>query len=247
MSDFAAPLRELADRLPIPEPARSRVLLEMATDMEDLLQYHLETGVERGEAVRAVEEQFDLSDEALKELVLIHSSPLHRSLEGLSGQARSRWERVILALLALAVAPGLAFQLIQPSLLRTASPLVFVLMTILVVALGVGLRRGVTLFRPGFVPRGPLPREGIRSLPGMALLLLGLGFGGIWVELYRTFLAIREAPSTAFPLLVHWLHMASATLAVALSGALLTALFWFFLEARSAHLEERATARMMEV
>jgi hypothetical protein len=218
----------------------------MATDMEDLYQYHLENGAGRSEAARAVEEQFDLSEEALKELIHVHSSPLQRSLDGLSGQARRPWERGVLALLALVVAPGLALHLLQPSILRTASPLVFVLLALLVLAFGIGLRRAFSLFRPGFVPRGALPRQGIRSLPGLALLLLGLGFSGVWVELYRTFLIIREGPQSALPYLVHWLHMASATLVVALSGALLTGLLWFLLEARSAQLEERATARLMD-
>ena len=129
MNDFSDCLRKLSARLPIPEPARSRVLLEMATDMDDLLRHHLDIGTGREEAVRIVEEQFELSDEALAELVQLHNSPLQRSLDGLSKQAGSSWERVVLALIALFVIPGLVTLLLQPGLFGDASPLAWALVS----------------------------------------------------------------------------------------------------------------------
>jgi hypothetical protein len=80
----------------------------------------------------------------------------------------------------------------------------------------------------------------------MSLLLLFLGFSGIWVELYRSALAIRVEPALALRHLVGWLHLASATMVVALSGALLLGLLWFFLETRATHLDELAAARILE-
>jgi len=91
-----------------------------------------------------------------------------------------------------------------------------------------------------------VPRRGIRTLPILALLLLGLGFGGIWVELYRSALLIRGSPDLTLRFLVEWLHMASATLVIALAGALLSSLLWFFLESRAAHLDERRAAGILE-
>ena len=210
MNDFSSHLRHLATRLPVPEPARSRILLEIATDMEDLFHHLLEGGMEEGEAVESVNEQFDLSDEALRELARIHTSPISCSLEGLSGQARSTWERAILGLVALFVIPGLLAGLFfQPMLFRDASPLVYGLAGILALGLGLGAWKGFVLFRPGR-PRGPIPRRGLRALPGLSLLLLLLGVSGIWVELYRSALSIRSAPPLALRDLVEWLHLASA-------------------------------------
>ena len=246
MSDFSSQIRQFSARLPIPEPARSRVLLEMATDMEDLLEHYLAKGMERKAALRNVEEHFDLSDEALKELVQVHTSPLQRSLEGLSGQIRSRWERGVLALVALFVILGLARQLVHPPLYHTAGPLALLLLAILALGGGIGVWRAVSLFGPSSRNGGrPASRKGLQSLPFLSLLLLGLGFAGIWVELYRSALVIRRTPGMALRFLVEWLHMASATLVVALSGSLLVALLWFFLEARASQLDERAAASLM--
>lgn len=246
MTDFAAHLRALSTRLVVPEPARSRILLEVASDMEDLLQHYLDGGMERTGAVEAVQERFDLSDEALKELVEVHASPFHQSLEGISGQARRRWERLVLALVAVFVLPGLVFPLAQPRVLVDSGPLAWGLLLTLAVALILGVREGAgLLLRKGKEGR-TIPRKGMRALPAFALLLLGLGFAGPWLELYRVALRTREVPGQALVFLVHWLHQASATLVLALSGALLTGLIWFFLEARATHLEEQATARLME-
>jgi hypothetical protein len=244
MSGFAPHLRNLANRLSIPEPVRSRVLLEIATDMEDLFRHLVEGGMEEEEAAGSVVEQFDLSEDALRDLAEIHNSPISRSLEGISGQARTRWERVILGLVALFVTPILLGPvLFQPTLLEDASRLAFVLLGILVLGLGLGVWKAVALFRPG--SRVPIPRKGLRVLPGIALLLFALGFAGIWVELYRAALAIRSSPGMALRFLVEWLHMASATMVLALAGALLTALLWFFLENRCRYLEERAAAAIL--
>ncbi|MGW8265551.1 MAG: hypothetical protein ACWGSQ_04235 [Longimicrobiales bacterium] len=247
MKDFSHQLRHVATRLPIPEPTRSRILLEIATDMEDLFHHLVEGGMEEGEAVQAVNEQFDLSDEALRDLAQVHTSPISCSLEGLSGQARSNWERVILGLVVLFVTPGLLGGLFsQPTLFRDASPLAYGLVGILALGLGLGAWKALALFRPA-PPRGAISRRGLRALPGLSLLLLLLGFSGIWVELYRSALSIRGAPRLALRDLVEWLHLASATMVVALSGALLTALFWFFLENRAAYLEEKAARALLEL
>jgi len=246
MNDFSSHLRHVAARLPLPEPTRSRILLEIATDMEDLFRHLVDGGMAEARAAEAVAEQLDLSDEALRELSRIHSSAINCSLEGISGQARSGWERVILGLVALFVIPGLLGGLfLQPTLLRDASPMAFGLVGILALGIGIGAWKAVALFRPGRRP-APVPRRGLRALPGLSLLLLLLGFSSIWVELYRAALSIRGAPRMALRDLVEWLHLASATMIVALSGALLTALLWFFLENRAAHLEEQAAAALLE-
>ena len=248
MSNFSTQIRRFSSRLPLSEPTRSRVLLEMAADMEDLLHHYLDQGVEKEEAIRAVEEHFDLSDEALRELVRVHTTPLQRSLQGLSVQIRSRWERSTLALVAAFVMLGLIRHLLHIPLYEAASPLAFLLLALLVLGAGMGAWKGIHLFGPATRHTGgrPAPRRGIGTLPFLALLLLGMGFGGIWVELYRTALVVRADTAYALKYLVEWLHLASATMVVALSGALLVGLFWFFLETRASQLDQRAASSMME-
>jgi hypothetical protein len=245
MNEFSGHLKDIAARLPIPEPARSRVLLEIATDMEDLLNHHLAAGMDRTDAVSAVEEQFDLSEEALRDLVEVHSSSCKGPLERISQQAQSSWERGVLVVVAAFVAVGLVTQMVQPALFRAAGILTYVVLPVIGLALGVGIWKGVALFQGGRRVRMPVPRGGIRSLVALALLMVGMGLAGVWIQLYRAGLQIRELPRMALVHLVDWLYASSATLVVALSGAVLTGLLWFSLEARATALEAQAAQTLI--
>lgn len=245
MTEFKEHLREISRRLPLPEPVRSRVLLEIASDMDDLLHHHLAGGMEKDRAIRAVVEQFDLSDDALQELARVHDSTLQRSLEGLALQAGSRWERGILAILALVLAVSVTRVLLAPSILRDADPVVFGIVGVLLLGVAVAIWKGFGLFGSEG-RRSGTGRRGLRVLPLLAGLLLLLGFAGVWLDLYRAALRMRSDPGQALVFLAYWLHMASATLVVALAGGLLVGLLWFFLETRARHLEATATARLFD-
>lgn len=99
MSRFAEVLSRTADRLAVPQPAKSRILLEIAGDMDDLHTYHLERGLTEDLAVEKTIGQLDLSDDALDDLVALHTSRVRRVLDGLSGRGRARVERIALGLL----------------------------------------------------------------------------------------------------------------------------------------------------
>ena len=62
-----------------------------------------------------------------------------------------------------------------------------------------------------------------------------------------TALRMRSAPGETGIHLVAWIHSASATLVVALSGAAVLGCLWFFLETRAQRLEEAAATRLLEV
>jgi hypothetical protein len=244
MNAFSEFLRQASGRLPIPEPARSRVLLEIASDMEDLQRHYMDGGLGEEEAAQEVLSQFELPDEVLGELARIHSSPLQQSLKDISGAAGTRWERVLLGVLSLAVGGTLIVHLLQGSLYAVASPLVWLLNGMLAIGLVLGGVQVLHLFRPGaaFQARA---RKGLGFLLGWSLLLLGVGFTGVWVELYLAVTEIRAEPGQALVELVGWLHMASATLVIALSGALLMGTLWAVLEARASALEQKAAEDLL--
>ena len=106
MTRFSKVLSDADARLAVQEPARSRILLEIAADMEDLHGEYLTRGLSDEAAQAAVVDHFDLSEEVLRELVRVHDVPLERSLEKISGQIRGTWSRVLMVLLALFVTVG---------------------------------------------------------------------------------------------------------------------------------------------
>ena len=101
MNRFADVLQQARDRLQVPEPSRTRILLEMSSDLEDSYQYFLDQGHDESEAVRRAEEAFGTSEDALRHLVRIHQSGVGGIADRVSGQIGRVWEKVLLLALLL--------------------------------------------------------------------------------------------------------------------------------------------------
>jgi len=245
MSRFAQLLSDADARLTVPEPARSRILLEIAADMEDLHREYLGRGFSEEAADASVVDHFDLSEDVLRELVRVHDTPLQRSLENFSGQVRGTWSRLLMVVLALFVTVGSASLLFKGQLYRDASGLVWVLMPILATGLVIasGQVRRLAEAGDGW---SPSRRSGLGRLLALAVFIVVVTAAGLWVELYLSALRIRAVPGETMIHLVGWLYMASATLVIALSGALVLGFLWFFLESRVRHQELTAAARLLE-
>jgi hypothetical protein len=232
-------------RLTVPEPARSRILLEIAADMEGLYGEYVDRGLTEEDAEAAVMDHFDLSDEVLRELVRVHDKPLERSLETLSGQVRGPWSSFLLVLFALFVIVGSGALLFKGQVYRDASGLVWIVIPILVVGLAMAARRTWGLLRAG-EEWGPNLGSGLGRLLGLSILILGVTAGGLWLELYLSALHIRAVPGDTLIHLVGWLQMASATLVIALSSALVLGFFWFFLDSQVRRRELQAAANLLQ-
>jgi hypothetical protein len=245
MNGFTDVLAETGSRLTVPEPARSRILLELAADMEDLFETYVGRGQSEAQAREAVLEHFDLSDESLRELVRVHATPLRGMLNGLSTQAGSVWERVVLGVVVVGVALLLGRSLFQGGLFASASVVIWGVLAAGVVAValaGIHGRRILGLAASDVRK----PSRGVDLILGLAVLEAFLGFAGVWVELYRTALRLAETPPQALVLLVEWLEMAAATLTLTLLLAIGTALLWFLVAGRAARVDRQSAAALVE-
>ena len=245
MNRFADVLAATASRLTVPEPARSRILLELAADMEDLYTAYLERGKSDDEARRGVLDHFDLSDEALRELVRVHDTPIQGILNGLSSQAEGKWEKGILAVLVVGVALGFGRVVFQGGILQVSSVFVWPVLAVGAWALGIGWWKGRRLFGTSSSSLRN-PSGGIGLILGLVGLEVFFGLAGIWIELYLVALRLAQAPGESLVLLVEWLEMASATLTITLGMALATTLLWFLLAGRARRIERQAAAHLVE-
>src|SRR5690606_35725403 len=98
MADFAHVLQRVEGRLRAPEPQRSRILLEMAQDLEALYGEYLARGYSEGESRARAEALLASSEEALEMLDGVHTSVAARLLRRLSAPG-ARGERRLLTLL----------------------------------------------------------------------------------------------------------------------------------------------------
>jgi hypothetical protein len=244
MTHFNEALVDLGDRLAIPQPARSRVLLEIAADMEDLYETYMARGLSEDEAKRRTLEQFGPSDEALQDLVEVHSTVVKRTLDRLSEQARSRWERGLLAaLVGFAVVIG-GRSLAGGGLLTDMIPVAWPIFAIAAIGLLIGAARFYTLFlKKDHDPRRL--RTGLGSLFVFAIVELLVGFGGAWVGLFLATARILDDIENPGIYIFDWILKSSATLCFSMIAAMLLALTWLVLAARVAAIEEAEAALLI--
>lgn len=246
MNRFAATLRQLDDQLPLPQHARARVLLEVAADLDDAFEIGLHRGLSEADAEGAALAAFRPSSEAVAQLVCIHGGLLARLLDGVSEQARSRWDRSLVATVAfvtLALTGHLVWDL---ELFTAAGGWAWGLVCLCAVALVVGVAKVYRLFiakdhRPRTVRRG----LGLMVSLAAVQIMVGLGLATVGSYSWLTALISTWPADPAAPL-AKLLH-SSALATVALFGGIVTALGWFLLSQRVARIEVEEAQLLLQL
>lgn len=230
MSRFDRVLRRAERGLQAPEPRRSRILMEMAADLEDLYRTYREQGLGETEARRRAEEWLAPSTTALASLRSVHLPAFERLLDRLGGSTRGRVELGLVTLVSLlSVGAGVAGAL-RSGALSASSPGLWILAAFLTAGLVAGVSQGYSLF-----VRGDRlgPGWSGRLLPVLAAAaataLTGLLAGAVRLSL------TVASPETGRTMTDVWSQVATATgvAALGLTGALFLALLWLLLRVRS--------------
>lgn len=255
MNRFAPLLRKLHDRIDLPQPTRSRIILELAADMEDTYRAYLERGIGEAEAAEKTAEKYDFSDEALRELIAVHETFFRRLLYRVSGQAQSAWERTLLifALLTVAALAGHAYA--ASDFLKGASIFLWPV-------LGLSAAAGLLAFRKLyflFIKKDHnlrTLRSGVGTVAFLGLTALAVGVFGYFVELYRSGGAAMILESKLFHVVTmktmdllsvaDWLTKISSLVMTSLLAAIFTAMLWFLLVDRILRIERAEAALLLE-
>ncbi len=244
MNRFTETLQDINERLDLPQPARSRVLLEIAADLDGLHAHYLDRGLPEDEARRRAVEQCDLSDEALAELARVHLSAYRRFLDRLSAQARTRWERAVLAVLLVFVAVLAGRMAVGTGMFSAAGPAAWVAAGLTLIALGLGLHK---LYSAHLEQDHDLVR--LRAGTGTLLVLAGsnlvLGVYAYSLVLYRVARQMAFDLEETAPLVVQRLLSGSALVEMCLFAAILCAVLWFLVENKIGRIEEAEAALLL--
>jgi hypothetical protein len=241
MSRFAERLREISEKLDLPQPEKSHIRLEIASDLDDMYRFFREEGLGEEAAAKRAEERLDLSDEALRELVEIHESGMRKLLDRISEQARSRWERVLLAMAVIVIAAYSGRQILSAQLYTQASRFVWPILLFALAALVITIWQIYKLY----IKKDHDIRTLGVGLPwliaaGASSLLTGLL--GMMYEFHRSVrMAVAEA-DRSLVFLVECALRCSAMMMVGLVTAIAIGIVWFILmnKVRSIEIAEAA-------
>ena len=246
MSDFADALRGIDQRLHLPQPARARVILEIAGDLEDLYGHYVSSGMTEEDARKAALAGLDATDEVLRELSEVHASGMRRSMDRLVRQADSGWARALLWVVVAGAVVTAARVVLSPMFVDDAGVFLWPIGLSLVAGVAIGVLLLVRLQR--FDADDPGPAR--RSLDRIATLIAAEGFfagAGIWAELYWAVGRMAGDGGPLTPGFFAWVVRSSALLCAGLASALILALVWILVSHRTAVMEDARAGVLMAV
>lgn len=233
MRRFSRALRRVDRRLEVREPERSRILLELAGDLEDLYRAYREQGSGEEEARRRAEAWLVPDDGSLEGLRRLHQPRLAGLASSLSEVARNRLEATALTVLALAAAAGGLAGLGTTPLLGPPGPAAVAVLVLGSLGIVLAARRAAWLLlsRDG----GPPAPESLPGLVASAAGSAGVGALGGCLELERGLASAGaggEDPANLVTVPWEAVGAAAGTAALGLVVTLCLALAWFWLVAR---------------
>jgi len=246
MKRFARVLSEAQERLEIPEPSRSRVLLEMAADLEDSYQFHLEQGCDEAEAARRAEEAFGTSEEALKHLSRIHETSLGGMQTRLSGQIGRPWEKILLLLIFAFEILAAAKVVSHEAFFMFLSPFLWIIGALAAAAFALTAWKLYQIFFSSGSDVRQL-RSGLGALLFFAGASLAVSSLGFLFHIQRFFkLNYSNAPESLFMNFAGWMATISFMMILGLLVAMLTALIWFVLINLTTRSERRQVEALLD-
>jgi hypothetical protein len=246
MTSFRAELQHLADRLDLPEPARTRILLEVAGDLEAAHEAARADGLDDDSARRRALDYCDLSDHALRDLAAVHGTALRQVLDALPGTVRRLWERGLLVAIVLMLTVTAGAVVGAPGFWARSSVFVQPLALLAVAATATALVRVYALWIRADHHPSRL-RRGHGLLLALALAMVAWGAFGFWCELAWAAGRLRAAFADGMPATLDWLLRGSGLLVVSLVAGLLTGLGWAALQRKAARCELAALEALLEI
>jgi hypothetical protein len=246
MTRFANVLKRAEDRMRAPEPVRTRILLEMAADLEDSYQHFLDQGLDEAEATRRAEEAFSTSDETIQLLERIHQPDFGGPAVGFFHQVGTIWSTILLVLL-------LAFELLlavrissNQSFFVYPSPFLWPIALLALAAILFTVWKLVQIFS-----RQGRDIRRLRTGLGLPLFLAGaslaVSFLGFLFHLQRFFRVNSQgAPETLFMNFAGWMVSISSLMTIGMLTTILAGLVWFVLSGLVIHKEAREMERLLQ-
>ena len=183
MSRFVFLLNEINEKLDIPQPTKSRVLLEISADMDDLFSTYTEQGKSEEEAFSLTEEMFKLDESAIKELAEIHQPLFRKWMDRFTAQTQTKWERatLVIALLFIALFAGQVISTFD--FFQSASAFVYPILGVGLASIVIAIRRFYSLHIKKDHDIHTL-RNGLTQLAVLSAVVFFIGAWGYIIEIY---------------------------------------------------------------
>jgi len=237
MKHFTDLLNNLNNKIDLPQPHKSKIILEISADLNDMFNYYLSKGLNEIEAVNRAKEKFELSDDIIADLSEIHSSLFRQWLEKTIGKTQDIWERILFSLLFIFLALATVFAIITTPFFSQSSLFVFPMMMLFIMVIVIW---GIKFYQL-YIKKDHTIKHltiGVSLFKYLGIAILFLGLSGYFVELYFSeantlylgpLFVILITESTQLAPVIDFLIRSSSLMMICLFAILVTGLLWFFI------------------
>ena len=236
MNRFTPVLKRMSGRLTVPQPLKSRILFEMAGDLEELFAFYRSKGLSEQDAVRKAEEKIEAGDETIELLTHMNDTAVKRFMRRFSEPNRKRIE--IFSWVLLMLSTGLfGFMKLMGSRLLSGSVFTWLLLAVAVFLCGLFLSKYYMLYikkdhaLPGL--RTGLP---LMLFLGMQSVLIGLN--GFFYELYTASVTMATEIDMTYEFFTNALMRCFGLLSFGFVIAVVAALMWFVFTLKTLSVEQ---------
>jgi len=244
MNRFSTLLKELNSKLDLPQPLKSKILIEVSEDLNDLYAHYIEKGFSKHEAIKMATEKINLTDETIAELVNIHKTTFHKWFQRLSERTRNRWEKVSLILilaLLLFFTSGIIF---SEEFFLQASVFMLPVIGLFICTLALSAIKFFKIYiqKDHNISRLRNKLPSILFLGGATLLV---GFIGYFIDMYLTVSKIIAEFENFLMHFVQWLVRSSAHLMITFVITIIIFVIWYIFYNKVLKIEEASAAHLI--
>ena len=258
MDPFKTLLMNINNKLELPQPTKSRIILEISADLNDAYHTFQSQGMSEKEAIEAAKQKFDLDKRSLNELVHVHQTSFQRWFDHLSTPAQTWWERIILICLLTFVIISGSVTIMKVPLVEQASPFVWIIFILAIIACAVFLQKIYQIYIKKD-HRLINVKRGVPFLLFISGLSLGSCMWGYYWQLYNfkeyghiletkmIYLIHTEHPffPTVYKELIDWMIESSSFVMIGMLVAILIAFMWYLLMIKISKIEEAEAAVLL--
>ena len=258
MDPFKTLLININNKLELPQPTKSRIILEISADLNDAYQSLKSQGMGENEAIEAAKQKFNLDKQSLNDLIQVHQTSFRRWFDHLSTQAQSWWERVILiCILAFIIISG-GVTIMKLPIVEQASPFVWIIIVLALMASAVFLQKIYQIYIKKDHRLSSVKK-------GVPFLLFISGFSlvscmwGYYWQLYNfkayghiletKMIYLLHTTDSTFPTvfreLINWMIESSTFVMIGMIAAIVFALMWYVLMIKISKIEEAEAAVLL--
>jgi len=247
MKRFSDLLNSLNNKIDLPQPQKSRIILEIAADLNDMYNHYLTKGLNETEAIDKAKEKFELSDDIIADLSDIHANMFRQWLEKTIGKTQDIWERILFLMLFVFFALSTVFAIITTPFFSDSSIFIY---PIIVVFIAVLITWSVKYYQL-YIKKDHAIKHlniGISLFKYLGVAILFIGLSGYFVELYfygtetlllgPLFIVIITDVNQTLPQVVDYLIKSSSLMMICMFAILITGFLWFTISQKITAIEQ---------